>query len=103
MKAGCGNLKIPGDDLSPWRVMALVAQLKQVVLSNSSRTAQKLILVNEQMRYTQSLQGFCPPISNVWDMFQKLIVHVASRQYSNWNPDNEQLSDNREPNSKIRL
>ena len=50
MKVIYGNLKIPGDDLSPWRVMALVAQPKQVVLSNSSRTAQKLILVNEQMR-----------------------------------------------------
>ena len=43
MKAGCGNLKIPGDDLSPWRVMALVAQPKQVALSNSSRTIQKFI------------------------------------------------------------
>ena len=51
MKAGCGNLKIPGDYFSHWRVMALVAQPKQVVLSNSSKTAQKIILVNEQMRY----------------------------------------------------
>ena len=71
----------------------MVAQPKQVVPSNSSRTAHKLILVSEQMRYTQSLQGVCPPKLNVWDMFKSLIVHVADRQYSNRNLDNEQLKN----------
>ena len=60
MRVRYGNLKIPGDDLSPWRVMALVAQPKQVALLISFRTNPKVYSDSEKMRYTQSKEGFCP-------------------------------------------
>ena len=93
MKAGCGNLKILGDYLSPWRVMALIAQLKQVVLSNSSRTAQKFIQSVKKWDILRVYKASALQISNVWDVFQSLIVHVASRQYSNCYKDNKWFND----------
>ena len=60
MRVRYGNLKIPGDYLSPWRVMALVAQPKQVAYLISSRTKSKVYSDSEKMRCTQSKKGFCP-------------------------------------------
>ena len=68
MRVRYGNLKIPGDDLSPWRVMALVAQPKQVALFNSSRTNSKVYSDSEKMRYTQSKTASTHKKLNVWDV-----------------------------------
>ena len=70
MRVRYGNLKIPGDDLSPWRVMALVAQPKQVGLLNSSRTNPKVYSDHEKMRCTQSKKGFSLQKLNVWDVLK---------------------------------
>ena len=74
MRVRYGNLKIPGDDLSPWRVMALLAQPKQVAHLISGRTKSKVYSDSEKMRCTQSRKGFCSQILNVWDMLETLCV-----------------------------
>ena len=74
MRVRFGNLKIPGDYLSPWRVMALLAQPKQVAHLISSRTKSKVYSDSEKMRCTQSKKDFCPHKLNVWDVLKTLCV-----------------------------
>ena len=75
MKASCGNLKIPGDDLSPWRVMALVAQPKQVAFSKFSRTAQKLI---QSMKKWDILRVYkaSAPINWTFEIYFKTLLYT---------------------------
>ena len=78
MRVRYGNLKIPGDDLSPWRVMALVAQPKQVALSNSSRTNSKVYPDSDKMRYTQSKEDICTQ-NSMSEIYLELYDQVTSR------------------------
>ena len=93
MRVICGNLKIPDDDLSPWRMMALVAPPKQVVPSKNSKIAQKLIQSMKKWDILRVKKGFCLHKSKIWDIFQDLIVQIASRKNSIQYPDSERFNE----------
>ena len=93
MKASCGNLKIPGDDLSSWTVMALVAQPKQVVLSNFSRTAQKFIQSVKKWDILRVYKASAP-INWMFEICSKTLLYtLLVEQCFIHHPDNEQFNE----------